>query len=191
VDRECSRRRVCAGLPVFLLFCLPYAARGAQEAKVDYHQVRAPILSFEKLIGEIIKTTLPGDFGLVQKPKGAFVPDSGYNFMFLVNVDRGLIHSPMGTFVNPDSTTPEMKKKKIELLKGMLVQLLYSQGSTLPLLRKDKAVTIVAFFEEFTPEEGNVNKTLIISVLKSDIDESVSKKLSLEEFKNRVKIVDY
>jgi hypothetical protein len=191
VDRENFRRRACLGFLTLSLFVWPLTAGGAQEPKIDYSQVRAPIQAFEQKIAEIIMAALPGPLGPMMKPKGAFVAESGYNFIFLVNMDRAVIHSPMGTFANPDALTPEMKKKKLEALKELLMQLLYSHGPTLPLLKKEKAVTIMGFFEEFTPENGSLNKTLILSVLKSDIDESVSKQLSFNEFKNRVKIVEY
>jgi len=191
VTTHSSRWRTGYGFLVLSLICLPLASQGAQNGKIDSKQLRAPIRSFENLIAEVVKATLPGDFGVVQDPKGAFVPDTGYNFWFMVNVNRGVINSPFGQLRGP-APSQEMKKQKLATLKEMLVQLLYSHGSSMPmLLSRDKTITIVARFEDFTPDEGTVDKTLILSVTKGDIDESLSKQLSINEFKNRVKIFEY
>jgi hypothetical protein len=190
VNRESSKREIWLLLLVLGFLCLPLAAQGIQSGKMDYTQVRAPIQSFEGLIGQVISATLQGTFGVVQKPKGASI-DSGYIFTFLVNLNRGMIYSPMGKFADPRNITQEMKKKSIDDMKDLLIKLLYSQGSTMPLMRKDQSVTIVAFFEEITPEYETLNKTLILSVLKSDIDEFSTRQDGFNEFKQRVKIREY
>jgi hypothetical protein len=174
-----------------LCLCLPLHAQTAQETKVDYSQVSAPILNFEKLIGDIIRATLPGEFGVVQRPKGALVPDAGYVFTFLVNMNRGLIHSPMGTFSDPSSLSPAKKREKIETLRDLLTRLLYSQGNTLTQLKRDKTITIIAFFEDTSPEEETVSKRLILSVMKGDVDDSIMKQQGINEFKSKVKIIEY
>ena len=66
-------------------------------------------------------------------------------------------------------------------------------GSGPPGLRSSDHISIVAFFEEINPlkPEENMNKTLILSVLKSDLEKLGSLQDRFEEFKQRVKIVEY
>lgn len=82
--------------------------------------------------------------------------------------------------------------QRIEQLKGNLIQLLQNGGTYFPQLRKDERIAIVAFVEDRNfPGEPNANKTIVISVLKRDLDEVGNKLDRAKEFKQRIKIVEY
>jgi hypothetical protein len=173
--------------------CVPVAAQGTKGLNVDYGQERPLIKNFELAIGEAIATTFPGPFGQVQKPKGVHLPGYGYTFMFLINIRRGMINTPFGAYANEADITPEQKKQRIEGLKDKLVYLLVAQGSRLTALQRNESIAICALFEESNPvnPDENLNKTLILSILKSDLDELASKQERFNELRQRVKIVEY
>jgi hypothetical protein len=72
-----------------------------------------------------------------------------------------------------------------------LIGVMLSKGRGLAQVQKNESITIFAFFEEINPDEGNVNQTLILSVLKSDLDELAARPERFNEFKQRIKIVEY
>ena len=172
--------------------CAPAIAQGTKGVNVDYGQERPLINSFEMAISEAIATTFPGPFGQVQKPKGVHLPGYGYAFMFGINIRRGLINTPFGAYPNDQEITPEQKKQRIEGLKEKLVRLLFLQGSRLT-LQRNETLAICALFEETNPAspEENSNKTLILSVTKSDLDELASKQERFNELRQKVKIIEY
>ena len=178
---------------ILVLLCAPAAAQGTKGVNVDYGQERPLIKSFEMAISEAIATTFPGPFGLVQKPKGVHLPGYGYAFMFGINIRRGLINTPFGAYASEADITPEQKKQRIEGLKDKLVRLLFLHGSRLTSLQRNESIAICALFEETNPvnPDENLNKTLILSVLKGDLDELASKQERFNELRQKVKIVEY
>ncbi len=182
---------MCAGVLVLGLLCLPLAAQNAGSPRVDYTRVTREIHGFEAALNETITTTIANPFGLVQKPKGVYLQGYGYTFQFLVNTGRGLIHSPFGTFPDPDSINAEQKKQRMDALKEKLKTLLVNQGGTLTQLQKGESITIVAYFEEINMDQGTVNKTVIMSIGKSDLDGLATKQVGFSELKLKVKIVEY
>jgi hypothetical protein len=113
--------------------------------------------------------------------------------MFLINIRRGMINTPFGAYANEADITPEQRKQRIEGLKDKLVYLLVAQGSRLTALQRNESIAICALFEESNPvnPDENLNKTLILSILKSDLDELASKQERFNELRQRVKIVEY
>jgi len=115
----------------------------------------------------------------------------GVAFTFMVNIHRALINTPFGQ-IHREGITQEQKKQRIDELKDQLARVLLEKGSGLRLLRKEEAVTIVGFFEDRNfPDEQNQNKTVILSVLKGDLDEALHKNNRWQEFKQRMKIIEY
>lgn len=173
--------------------CAPAATQGTKSVKVDYGKERPLVASFEKEIGKAISEVFPGSFGQVQPPKGAHLPGYGYTFMFVINIRRGMLSTPFGSYANESEISPDQKRQKIEALKDKLVPLLFTHGSRLMSLQKNETVSICALFEEtnaFKPEE-NLNTTLVLSAQKSDLDELATKQERFNELRQKVKIVEY
>ncbi len=167
--------------------------RGTQESdfKVDLPSARREIQSFEAVINNVINAAFTSPFALNQKAKGAYLPGYGVSFNFLVNIHRALINTPFGQ-VKGTEITPEQKKQRIEDLKKRLIRVLFENGEGLRQLRKDDAVTIVAFLEDRNfPDEPNENKTIVLTVYKKDLDELARKEDRSREFEQKVKIVEY
>src|SRR5262249_504002 len=101
------------------------------------------------------------------------------------------VNTPFGQ-VRREEITPEQKRRRIEDLKDKLVKVLQDSGDTLRQLKKEETVSIVVFVEDRNmPDEENQNKTIVLSVLKKDLDELGHKDDRSREFKQRMKIVEY
>jgi hypothetical protein len=172
------------------------AIAGSQDGldgHVDYDSMRREIQLFEAQIGMAINTVFnSSSFALVQKPKGCYLQGYGVTFNFLINIHRAVINTPFGQVRGVAEVTPELKRRRIEELKEKLIRVLMDQGDSFRQLRKDDAVTIVAFFEDRNfPEEQSENKTIVFTATKKDLDELARREDRLKEFKQRMRIVEY
>ena len=178
-------------------FSLPQSAfSGNQESgdpRADFASTREEIQKFEDVINEVIASNFSSSaFAVVQKAKGAYLHGYGISYSFLINIHRAVIKTPFGQVRSRNAVSLEEKIRRIEQLKEQLIQTLQGSGGYFQLLRKDERVAIVAFVEDRNfPGEPNANKTIVMSVLKRDLDELGNKSDRAKEFKQRMKIVEY
>lgn len=162
------------------------------ETRVDYESVRREIQNFESAINDVISGTFSNPFGLVNRPKGVYLPGYGDMFTFLVNIQRAVIKTPWGEVKGGQPITPAQKKQRIEELTDKLVRALLDQAGNLTQLHLNESVAIVAFFEDRNfPDEGNQSKTIVLSASKKDLEEWSGKPERWKEFKQRMKIIEY
>ncbi len=190
------KRRLFSSILLVGFLSAPLAGqvgRGPQDSdRVDFPSARQEIQGFESAINNVINAAFTSPFALNQKVKGAYLPGYGFSFNFLVNIHRALVNTPFGQIKSGAQITPEQKKRRIEELKKKLVRTLFDSGESLRQLPRGEAVTIVAFFEDRNfPDEPNENKTIVLTVLKRDLDELGHREDRLREFEQRVKIVEY
>jgi hypothetical protein len=162
------------------------------ESRVDYDSVRRELGNFETAIDDVIRDTFSNPFGLVNKPKGVYLPGYGQVFTFLVNIQRAVIKTPFGDYRSGQVVTAAEKKKRIADLEDRLVRVLLDHASALDQVRPTESVAIVALFEDHSfPEEDNQNKTIVLSTIKKDLDEWAQQPDRWREFKQRIKIIEY
>jgi hypothetical protein len=174
--------------------CMPVAAQDHPEARIDYPRASHDIQQLEVAINDAISKTFSNPFGLVHKPKGGYLWGYGYVFTFVVNIKWGMTPTPFGNLPRTGADiTAEEKQQRIDRLKDELVKVLFSSGSGLAKLQDGESVAIMAFFEESNPliPGGQANKTVVLSVLKSDLDQFANKQERFNEFKQKVKIIEY
>jgi len=178
------------GLP---LAAYPFDGKQTAEKKIDYAAIQQGILQFETAINEVIGSTFHSSpFAVVQKTKGAYLNGYGISFTFLVNIHRAMVTTPFGRKQSRAAATPELKKKITEELKEKLIRALQNHGKNFPQLANQDHVTIIAFIEDRNfPDEPSANKTIILNSLKKDLDELGNSGERFEEFKKRIKIVEY
>lgn len=193
-----TKKRHTAGLMLFVMLALPLGApagSGIQEetAKPDLASARRDIQQFEVAVNAVINTSFSSSpFAVVHKAKGAYLEGHGFVFSFLINIHRAVKNTPFGTVRVGAAVTQELKRQRIEALKEKLIRLLQDTGENLRMLRKEEYVTIIAYMEDRNfPDEPNENKTIVLSVLKKDLDEFGHRSDRLKEFKQRMKIVEY
>jgi hypothetical protein len=128
----------------------------------------------------------------VNKPKAVYLQGYGVSCTFLVNIYRAVINTPFGQVRPRNAVSLDEKIRRIEELKLKLIQVLQDSGGFFQQIRKEERVAIVVFIEDRNfPGEANVNKTIVMSALKKDLDELGHKLDRAKEFKQRMKIVEY
>jgi hypothetical protein len=168
------------------------AAESANAARFELAMTQRDILRFEGMLDSVISSSFSSNpFALVQKTKGAYLPDYGVSLSFLINIHRAVVSTPFGQLRNRDISA-ETKRQRIEELKEKLIKALQENGASISRLKKNERVTIIAYIEDRNfPDEPNSNKTIVMSVLKKDLDEFGGKLNRSQEFKQRMKIVEY
>jgi hypothetical protein len=180
-----------AGLaPALYLFG---GSRTGGEKGIDYASAQQDILRFETVVNSVINSTFSSSpFAVVQKAKGAYLEGYGVSFAFLVNIHRAIVNTPFGQITPRATATAEVKKKRIEELKEKLILVIQESGENFRQLGKEERVTIIAFVEDRNfPDEPSENKTIILTALKKDIDEFGHQQEGFQDFKKRIKIVEY
>ncbi len=192
-----NRRVLPVGGMIFLLAVLMITVQAfpAMQGDIgmDPASARKEILNFEAALNNAITATFSSSpFALVQKPKGALLQGYGVSFSFLINIHRAVINTPFGEVRTQPDITPELKKRKIDELKDRLIRVLADNGDGLKQLRPNDTVSIVLFLEDRNfPDEPNENKTIVLSVLRKDLDDLGRGGDRWKELKPRIKTVEY
>jgi len=188
-----SSRFILSALFVFWLGVAPSIAQGSRNltGSVDYAAVSREIRGFEAIVNKALGAAFNGaPFAVYQQAKGVYLQGYGATFCFTINIHRALV-TPFGVVGGKD-TTPEQKRRRIEDLKDRLSRILLENGEDLKQLRKEDTITIVGFFEDRNfPEEPNQNKTVILSVIKKDLENVIRAEDRWREFKLRMKSFEY
>lgn len=159
--------------------------------KPDYPLLRSEIQTFENAVNNTIKTAFSGStLPLMPKTKGVYLQGYGVAFSIVVNIDRALV-TPFGV-VQGETSTPEQKRRRIEDAIQRVSRTLLENGKNLRQVPRDEAITVVLYIEDRNfPDEQNLNRTIVLSVLKKDMDEAIQKEDPWKEFKLRMKTVEY
>jgi hypothetical protein len=190
------KRSFAAILPLCLLCCSLAAYASEKKTNdgdeaVGYAAARKDILQFEGALNNVINTFSKGPFGVVYKAKGSYLQGFGFNFTFLIDIQRAIITTPFGD-IKRHEATQEQKKQRIEELKEMLIRMLQDNGKKIKQLRKkEDCISIVAFIDDKDFGAPSANKTIVLRVLKRDLDELGNRSDRLDEFRKRIKIVEY
>lgn len=181
------------------LLCAQAGAQGTAgsqvsgEVRLDPARIRQEIRNFETALNNTVTATFSSSpFALVQKVKGVYLPGYGMSFTFLINIHTAMISTPFGTVKRGEAVTPEQKKKRIEELLNKLTAGMQENGGGFRQLRKDESVTIVAFIEDRNfPDEANQNRTVLLSATERDLEEFAGQTNRFQEFKQRVRTIEY
>jgi hypothetical protein len=171
-----------------------HGAPNATEYRPDYPSMRREIQNFEVVANQTILSAFKGEASvLTGKAKGAYLSGYGVTFSFTVNIYRGaLVWTPFGLVKTSEDLTPEQKQRSIEDVKEKLSRVLLENGESLRQIRVEDWITITGFFDDRNfPGEPNQSKTVILSVLKKDLDEASRAEDRWKELKMRMKTVEY
>ncbi len=168
-------------------------SRGSGEVRLDPGQIRQEIRNFETILNNMVTAAFSNSpFAYVQKVKGVYLPGYGMSFTFLINIHTAMVNTPFGQVKRGQAITPDQKKRRIEELLNKLTVGLQENGGSFRQLRKEESVTIVAFIEDRNfPDEANQNKTVLLSATERDLEEFAGQANRFQEFKQRVKTIEY
>ncbi len=195
VDMVRLGRFIIFALLAFGWSAVPASAQTARgdAGGIDYTAVSREMRGFEAVVNKALISAFDGQsFALSQQTKGAYIQGYGVTFTFIINIHRALV-TPFGVVPGAGTEiTPEQKRRRIEDLKDTLGKIILDNAWSLRHVRREDAITIVGFFEDRNfPEEPNQNKTVVLSVMKKDLDDIAGAKDRWKDFKLRMKSVEY
>jgi hypothetical protein len=175
-----------------LLFWLVQPLPG-QPAPSGYVALKGEMRVMEAVIDETLSQTFTPPFGLLEKTKGAYLPDFGLVFSLEVNLYP--LRAPNPFDMRP-LTKAELekaakaKRQRIEVIKKSVPRLLADHGSSLRDVNSQESVAVIVHLFHI-PVEGEALPTeVIVEVKKTDLDQYLGKKLSYEQLLEKVKTLE-
>ena len=164
----------------------------AQTSAPDHAQLKNEMKVLEAVINQNMSQTFAPPFGLLEKTKGAYLPDFGLVFSLEVNLYPTRMPSPFDT--RPLSRTEvetarKTKVERIEAIKKSVPRLLADHAGALHDMSAGETVAVVAHFFE-VQTDGGLPSQLVIEVKKSDLDQYEDKKLSYEQLLGKMRIAE-
>ena len=147
---------------------------------------------FEAIVGKVLKQNFDNPFALAAEPQAAYLPDYGIVVSFHLKINRGTIRAFYGPIINPVTTSPQTTSEQLETVRRTTMQALADYGSTIKDLPPGQQISICAHVEDRNELDTTKNRTdIIISVVKKDLDLYVTRMIDYDEFKRRVRLVEY
>lgn len=170
----------------------PQGKAPASRPIMGYDSIKKELQLFETILNKKLELQFPVHrLVIVDRPKGVYLKGYGVVFTFLINVNRASFKTPFGEHKLGEIETPEQKKRRIRELKEMLVKTLSDYAGAMDQLNASDNVVIVAYFEDNNElDELKKNKTVVISVLKRELNE-YKVKANYQEFRKKVNILEY
>lgn len=147
---------------------------------------------FERIIGEVLKQNFENPFALAAEPQAAYLPDYGIVVSFHLKINRGTIRAFYGPIINPKTTTPQTTAEQLKTVRETAMLALADYGNTIKELPPGQQISICAHVEDRNELDTTKNRTdIIISAVKEDVDLYTTKKIDYDEFKKRVRLIEY
>ena len=146
---------------------------------------------FETIVGEVLRQNFPSPFAVTGEPEGAYLAGYGVVLSFHLNVNRSRIRTPFGEIPAPvQGQRP--KDEQLRLLKESMVRCLADYGSTFKQLDESHRISISVHVEDRN-ELDPVKRTVImvISASQRDVDLLATKRISLDDFQDKIHLVEY
>lgn len=176
-----------------MMMLLPGSLGGGQSTAPRYTALKGEMKVMQAVIDETMAQQFAPPFGLLEKTKGAYVPDFGLVFGLEVNLYP--LRSP-----NPFDTRPLTKeelekarrisRERIETIKKSVPRLLADHASSLRDLNQDQSMAVVVHLFHLEVDGEPLPTQMVVEVRKADLDQYWEKKLSYEQLLEKMKILE-
>lgn len=179
----------------FLVFPLLLSLWGAPLYAVQSN-LNLPLLKkdtqiFESIVSEVLKQNFKNPFAIAAEPQAAFLHGYGIVVTFQLRINRGKIRWPFGEIDAPAQSS-RTKQEQVRTVKETMIQCLADFGNSIKQINAHDRISIGAQIEDRNELDPTLSRTIVVlTVEKEDLDLYDMRKISLEEFKNRVTIVEY
>ena len=178
---------------VLVLLCSAQVHAGNVPAKMDLVQLKRESELFEDIINTSIRQAISNPMLLAEKSRGTYLENYGAVFSLTVNLSRSLIIFPSIIKRPKGAPATEMSPDKMmALLRGSLAEILGQYGDTLKQLSSDSRISIIAHVLSQSDINGTmVSQVLVITALKVDVEQLQREKITFEDFRKRIRYVEY
>lgn len=166
----------------------------AQAAPLRRTALKGEMKVIEAVIDQTMSQTFAPPFGLLQRTKGAYLPDFGLVFSLEINLYP--VRVPNLFDLRPVSKAEineahKVKLQRIAVIRESVPRLLADHAGSLRHLSPDETVAVVTHLFEIRAEDDALPTQLIIEVKKSDLDEYADKKLSYQQLLGKMKMSEF
>lgn len=147
---------------------------------------------FERIVGEVLRQSFTNPFAIAAEPQAAYLPGYGVVVSFHLKINRGTIRGFWGEYPNPSAEEGRTREEQLEIVRSIVLRALGDYGGTLKNLTAQERLAICAHVEdrnELNP--GNSRVEIVASSAKEDIDLLMTQRISFDDFRSRVELVEY
>ena len=189
-SRPGTGRRVCL-LAITLMLAPGFL--GGQSAPSGYMALKGEMKVMEAVIDETMAQQFAPPFGLLEKAKGAYVPDFGLVFGLEVNLYP--LRTPNPFNPRPLTTTEleearKITRERIEGIRKSLPRLLADHASSLRDLNPDQSMAVVVHLFHLETELEPLPTQVVVEARKADLDQYWEKRLSYQQLVGKMKILE-
>lgn len=146
----------------------------------------------ERIVSEVLKQNFTNPFAITAEPRGAYLQGYGVTLSFQLNINRATIRTPFGELKASRTVGQRSKDQQIKLVKDTMVQCLADYGNTIKQLGPHDRLTIQAHIEDRNElDPAKTITVLVLSVLKDDLNLLATRRVTLDQFKERVNVLQY
>jgi hypothetical protein len=178
-------------LLILVLLCAVFGQASAQQSH-NLVLLKKDTQILERIVHEILKQNFPDPFALTAEPRGAYLQGYGVTLSFQLNINRAKIRTLFGEMTAPKSMGQKTKDQQLHLLKDIMIQCLADYGLTVKQLAPHDRITIQAHVQDRNELDPAKNNTVIVlTASKDDINLLATRRLTDDQFKERVHILEY
>lgn len=172
-----------------ILFSLSNGPVAQQNMNLDVFKRDSRI--FEGILAEVLKQSF-SDFSIASEPQASYLQGYGVVTTFYLKINRLTIRTPFGSIERPRTASSQTKQEQIRTVKETMMEALADYGGTLKGLNPDDHISISARIEDRNELDPSRNQSVIVlTVTRDDVELYNMKKITLEDFKERVRILEY
>jgi hypothetical protein len=181
----------------YILFLIVVAAFGGSSIQAqtvvqedELSRFKRDSRTFEQIISELIKEDFDNPFALAAEPRAAYLRGHGVVVSFQLRINRSSIKGLYGEiFTSKKSRSME---EEIKVIKSTIVEALADYAGTIKGVGSDEKISVCAHIEDRNELDAAKSRVdLVMSVLKSDVDLYVTKKITVEQFRKRILLFQY
>ena len=164
-------------------------------ASFDFAGIKKELAVFQGVIDTTVRQSLPGPFPILGSTRGTYLPDYGAVFNLEVNVYQIRQISPFD--LRPHSAKEledayNQMMSRIETVKGLLIKTIGEHGSALQQLKPEENLSIVVYlFGGSGDGKRSFPSQMVLNVKKSALQQYRENKISMDELKKDIRIIEF
>jgi len=175
---------------VGLLLATSSGVYPAARRNIDFKKLRGEIRIFEGIVNTSMIQELGNPLAIVDDTRGTYIPGTGVTFTLLISLTRSTMDTPFGRREIESYKGP--RDQKIKSLRERLLSLISEYGNTIDQLAPDEFVVVAAHMEDrIVLNPADQNQVVILKVSKKDLTEYQLRKISQQQLRSRIEIIEY
>lgn len=172
------------------------------QSMLDFQSLKRDTQVFEKIVDQRLKQDFTNPFAITNDPQAAYLQGYGVVVQFHLNINRASIRTPFGEVDAPQrgagrgvlGAKPgvDPKKAQLEKVREILVECLANYAGAIKQLNAHDRISISAHIEDRNELDPVLRKTvMVVTSTRDDIDLLAMRKLSAQEFRRKVQVLEY